>query len=51
MAVVLRFFFSGLVMGAVLLGVTSPGYLFGALFLLALIGAAALHARFSGRPF
>jgi hypothetical protein len=51
MAVVLRFFWSGLLMAAILIGVTSPGQMLALLIGLAIIGAAWLHARLAGRPF
>jgi hypothetical protein len=51
MVVALRFFWPGVLMAFVLLGVTSPAVMLAVLVTVVIIGAAALQARFSRRPF
>ena len=49
--VLLRFAWAPIAMAFVLVGVTSPGATLGVVVLAVILGAAALHAKLSGRPF
>ena len=50
--IVLRFAWKPILIAFVLIGVTSPAaIMLGAIAGLTILGAASLHARFSGRPF
>jgi hypothetical protein len=49
--VLLRFMWPALLMGAVMLGVTTPAEMAAAVIGLTILAAAALHAKLSGRPF
>jgi len=51
MAVILRFAWKPMLMALVLVGITSPAAMLGVIVGLVIVGAAALHARFAGRPF
>jgi hypothetical protein len=51
MAVAVSFLWRPLLMAFVLLGVTSPAMMFAVLLAVVIIGAAALQAKASGRPF
>jgi hypothetical protein len=51
MALVLRFAWAPLLMAAVLLGLKSPSEMFAMLVVLAVVAAAMLHLRLSGKPF
>jgi hypothetical protein len=49
--VLLQFAWAPIAMAFVLIGVTSPGATPGVVVLAVILGAAALHAKLSGRPF
>ena len=49
--VLLQFAWAPIAMAFVLIGVTSPGATLGVVVLAVILGAAALHAKLSGRPF
>ena len=49
--VLLRFFWPAFIMLFAMLGITSVSGMVGVLVLAVILGAAALHAKLSGRPF